>query len=68
MKALLSSKYIQEAREGIKEDMAKGQTIKEELLKATRITESIVIKVGSLHFNNDVFEAFRNSELLHAFK
>ena len=46
MKALFSSKLIQETRGRIKEDTAKGRAIKEELLKATRITASIIIKAG----------------------
>ena len=41
--------------------MAKGSTIKEELLKATRITASIVIKAGSFRLNNDVFEAHKET-------
>ena len=64
MKALISSKLIQETRERIKEDMAKGQTIKEQLLKATRITASIVIKAGSFRLNEDVFAAHQETEKL----
>ena len=62
MKALISSKLIQETRERIKDDMAKGQSIKEELMRATRITASIVIKAGSFRLNEDVFEAHKETE------
>ncbi len=62
MKALFSSKLLQETRERIKEDMQKGKTIKEELMKATHITASIVIKAGSFRLNKDVFEAHKETE------
>ena len=62
MKALISSKLLQETRERIKEDMQKGKTIKEELMKATRITASIVIKAGSFRLSQDVFEAHKETE------
>ena len=57
-------KLIQETRERIKEDMAKRQTTKEQLLKATRITVSIVIKAGSFRLNEDVFAAHQQTENL----
>ena len=64
MKALISSKLIQETRERINENMTKGQTIKEQLLKATRITASIVIKARSFRLNEDVFAAHQQIEKL----
>ena len=42
--------------------MQNGKTIKKELMKATRITASIVIKAGSFRLNKDVFEAHKETE------
>ena len=62
MKALISSKLIQETRERIKEDMAKDQSIKEELMQPIQITASIVIKAGSFCLNEDVFKARKETK------
>jgi len=62
MNALISSKMIQETRERIKEDMNKGQFVKEQLLQASRITASIVIKAGLFRLNEDVFAAHQETE------
>ncbi len=42
--------------------MQKGTAMKEELMKATRIIASIVIKAGSFRLNKDVFEAHEETE------
>ena len=41
--------------------MAKGQTIKEELFMATRITASIIIKTGSFRPSKDIFEVHKET-------
>ena len=56
MKAYLTNEQLQEARESIRNDMANGKTIKEQLKESTRLSSGIIFKARSLQLGKTVFD------------
>ena len=56
LKAYLANEQLQEARESIRNDMASGKTIKEQLKESTWLSAGIIFKAGSLRLGKTVFD------------
>ena len=56
LKAYLANEQLQEARESIRNDMASGKTIKEQLKESTLLSAGILFMAGSLRLGKTLFD------------